>query len=166
MFREMIGFYLKSVLVLPIIVCLFIINSCSKDNDIDSGADYTIFGHFYGECSGEQCVEIFKIEAGSLFEDTNDYDPYANQSYDGNFVKLDDSKFEKVKNLPELIPDEIYAENNVVGQPDAGDWGGIFLETRIDGQKSYWKIDMMHDNLPEYLCDFVDTVVQYIAEIQ
>ena len=43
-------------------------------------------------------MEIFKIESGVLFEDTNDYYPFANQSYDGAFIELDESKFEKVKN--------------------------------------------------------------------
>jgi len=38
-----------------------------------SSSDYIIFGHFYGECMGEQCRgNIFRFRQDKLFEDTKD----------------------------------------------------------------------------------------------
>lgn len=42
--------------------------SCKKDTIAQSNLDYIIFGHFYGECSGERCIENFKLEKDKIFE--------------------------------------------------------------------------------------------------
>lgn len=46
----------------------FFLISCKKDNEVNlSKTDYIIFGHFYGECIGEQCVKILSwIKKNSL----------------------------------------------------------------------------------------------------
>ena len=71
------------------LILLFAVNSgCDKQENIyPPDEDYIVFGHYYGMCFGEQCVEIFKIENQQLFEDT--LDEYANfsQPYHCVFVK-------------------------------------------------------------------------------
>jgi len=157
---------LKRFLVIPFVILALVFSACSKEENISPRKDYTIFGHFYGECFGEECIEIFKIQHESLYEDTNDYYPFADNCYHGEYIMLEEEKFAKVKDLPTLIPHEIYNEENVIGEPDAGDWGGIFLETSINGEVRYWKIDMMKENLPEYLHEFVDTIKYCISQAQ
>ena len=50
---------------------VFMLTSCEKDDNLElSTSDYIIFGHFYGKCVGEQCIEIFRLENEKLFEDT------------------------------------------------------------------------------------------------
>ena len=74
--------------LLLILLCLPIIfTSCKKEEVEISNNEYLIFGHFYGECIGEECVETFKLTDEKLYEDLND-------NYSGtepfNFVILGD----------------------------------------------------------------------------
>ena len=50
---------------------------------------FLIFGHFYGFCFGERCVETFKLTDKKLFEDT--IDDYYGRDFD--FVELANDKF-------------------------------------------------------------------------
>lgn len=70
--------------------------ACNSDDNgitVDEG-NFLIFGHFYGERSGEECVETFKITDSALYEDT--IDDYCGQNL--NFVQLNNDLFEQVKN--------------------------------------------------------------------
>ena len=133
------------------LLLLFI--SCDK---VDQSAQpmagelsYFIFGHFYGECGGEGCVEIYKLEKGTLFEDTTDIYPTWMTPYDGTYISLPDEKFELVKDIVEHFPEELYAETeNVLGQPDAGDWGGIYVEIKYvndEENSGFWIIGNISD---------------------
>ena len=46
--------------------------SCSKSDEGKGINSYLIFGHSYGECRGDLCIEIFKLTNSQLFEDVND----------------------------------------------------------------------------------------------
>ena len=141
-----------------IVLILVVAMACQKE-DIKQGnisSDYIIFGHFYGECIGEKCVEIFKLTENSLYEDTNDDYPSFDKGYDGEFQLLDNASLEEVKDLRTEIPAELLSINStVVGQPDAGDWGGIYFEMVTRGEKRYWLIDKKEANIPEGLRPFV-----------
>ncbi len=142
---------------------------CNKDDDANPPADfeYFLFGHFYGFCHGEQCIEIFKIENGKLYEDTNDIYPRYDEAYEGEYILLDAAKYELVKNLPDKMPEALFAETQtVIGQPDAGDWGGFYAEIQRDGELQWWLIDTMKDNLPEYLHDFTDELQAAVTLLQ
>ena len=56
------------------ISCLFIVSlsACDrKEGETQpSEGDYLVFGRFYGECRGNACLEIFKLESDRLLEDT------------------------------------------------------------------------------------------------
>jgi hypothetical protein len=148
---------------------LFILLSC-VDHDLnnpkeETSSSYIIFGHFYGFCEGEMCVEIFKLTADNLYEDTNDVYPQLN-AYPANFQLLDHLSFEKVKSLKGKIPAELLdADSQIFGMPDAGDWGGLYFETIVDGEKKFWLIDKMTSNLPEYLVPFVADIETAITTI-
>ena len=57
-------FWIISVLILA---CF---SSCKQEDLRLYDGDYLIFGHFYGMCGGEGCVEKFKLESNRLLEDT------------------------------------------------------------------------------------------------
>jgi hypothetical protein len=132
--------------------------------------EYMIFGHFYGECAGEGCVEIFKIENGKLYEDSTDVYPNGTTAYQGQFYALPDAKYQLVKDLVDDFPNELYDETeHVIGMPDAGDWGGIYVEIKhanAPAQSGFWLLDQMESNMPEAYNIFVDQINEKIHLIQ
>lgn len=70
-----------------------ILSSCDDDSGMITSDEYLIFGHFYGFCEGEQCIEIFKLTEGELFEDQNDNYPDQESFYKRKFIKLSDEAF-------------------------------------------------------------------------
>ena len=56
---------MKKLLLLLIIPLLFLIG-CDKDDNKNPNQNYLVFGHYYGMCGGESCVEIFKINNENL----------------------------------------------------------------------------------------------------
>lgn len=152
-----------------IIVLIFLlISGCSKQNDTVevSDADYIIFGHFYGFCAGEQCIEIFKLTKNALYEDISDTYPRWDRYYEGNYIKLDQDKFDLVKSLSENIPDQLLSEQDTVfGSPDAADGGGIYFAIKDGEQSRYWILDQMDQNIPDYLKPFKEKINESIALI-
>jgi hypothetical protein len=148
---------------------LFILFSC-VDHELDNlkektSSSYIVFGHFYGYCVGEKCVEIYKLTSENLYEDTNDVYPQL-KAYSADYQLLDHSLFEKVTSLKGKVPAELLAtDSQVFGMPDAGDWGGLYFETTVNGEKKFWLIDKMTSNLPGYLVPFVADIEAAITVI-
>ncbi|MGC3945948.1 MAG: hypothetical protein QM762_15745 [Chryseolinea sp.] len=145
-----------------LILLVFIAAACQTDDDASKKAaapNSIIFGHFYGECIGEKCIEIYQLTDVSLFEDTNDRYPSSVMPYDGNFQVMDNSYFEQVDDLRNEIPAELLEiESTIIGQPDAADGGGIYFEIEIGGRQRYWLIDKMETNIPEAIRPFVQEI--------
>lgn len=145
--------------------------SCEKECDCAGTGqfEYMVFGHFYGECAGEGCVEMYKIEGERLYEDSTDIYPNGLAAYQGEYVLLPDVKYQLVKDLVLEFPDELYAETNtVIGMPDAADWGGIYVEIKFKNEEAlsgFWLLDQMESNMPQVYNDFVDKINEKIALI-
>lgn len=142
-----------------------ILTACNKNDDEDPEVEleYLIFGHFFGECGGEECVEIFKLENGKLFEDSNDTYPGSNDFYDADFSELSSDLFDQVDGLQEVFPTGLLSEENVViGQPDAGDWGGLYIEYKTGGTHEFWLLDLAKNNVSEDYHNFIDEVSEKI----
>lgn len=152
--------------LLPIIL---LYASCCHDpveNTPSSEVDYFIFGHFFGECGGEQCVEIFVIQNEKLYEDTLDDYPGIADFEDRQLMLLDNAAYTIAASLPDQMPDELWNETETtIGQPDAGDWGGIYVEVKRNGETRYWLIDHWDDHIPEYLHPFTDAIKAAITGI-
>lgn len=144
--------------VLSIVLC-----GCSSDDGKPSNEnDYLIFGHFYGFCFGEECIEIFKLTNTKLYEDTED--SYALNNF--NFEEKENEKFNLVKDLVDFIPEDLLSEkDDVTGCPDCSDGGGIYIEYSKNGIIKSWRIDNFKQNIPEYLHDFMDKVDEKISLI-
>lgn len=148
-------------------LCLLGLFACKKEDVSSTTQDYLVFGHFYGECVGETCIEMFKIENNHLFEDSNDSYPSSNTAYEGNYISRSDTKYEQVKDLVNHLPARLLEENStVIGQPDAGDWGGIYIEVRKEGQRKFYLIDKVKNNIPAYLQPFINEVEASIAKLE
>ncbi|ALI98221.1 hypothetical protein [Rufibacter tibetensis] len=149
--------------------CLAVLTlvSCQEDDATLESPDYLVFGHYHGFCGGESCIEIFKIQDGQLYEDTNDRYPSSNKPYEANFVLKSLDLFEKVKDLPHLVPTRLLQEDRtVIGSPDATDGGGYYLEVGVNGMRRYFLIDKFRHNVPEYLHPFLDQVEASIAKLK
>ena len=143
---------------------LLLIFSCnSNDDELALGEnDYLIFGHFYGFCIGENCIQTFKLTSDELYKNSNK--DYFHKSFD--FVVLDHAKFEQAKDLLDYFPTKLLSEKEpVIGCPDCADGGGLFIEYSKNGTVKRWNIDQMKGNVPSYLHGFMDKVNEKIALI-
>jgi len=130
---------------------------CSGDYEsLSAPGEYLVFGDFYGECLGEGCVDIFKVVDRKLFEDTLDNYPLTSElPHVLQLVARPADRYDDIVGLIGDVPAKLFDEKRVViGQPDAGDWGGFYLETNVSGSVRYWLIDKEADNLPKYLRDY------------
>ncbi len=152
---------MKKIFLFSLVICAI---SCSKEPQ--GNGDYIIFGHFYGECFGEACIEVFKLDSEKLTEDINDFYPNSN-FYDGAFeTPLSQEKFEIAEILWETFPDNLLNESETtLGQPDAGDWGGLYVEYKKGDVRDFWLIDQTAENIPSYLIPFQKRVNDVIREI-
>lgn len=150
----------KAVLILLAVIFSL---GCSSKNDVPVyNGDYLIFGHFYGFCLGETCIETFKLTSDTLYEDTNDQ--YTHESF--NFEVMDDTKFEAVKDLADAFPTKLLEEKEATfGCPDCADGGGLYIEYSRNGTVKSWRIDQIKGNVPSYLHSFMDKVNEKISLI-
>ncbi|MCB0510207.1 MAG: hypothetical protein H6579_07670 [Chitinophagales bacterium] len=146
---------------LTLILALFSLISCKKEKDL-SNEDYLLFGHFYGMCMGESCIEYYKLDAAHLYEDMND-------NYNGapfDFVELNANKFELTKDLIDFFPSELLSEaDGTMGCPDCADQGGILISYYFEGSLRTWRLDKDKNNVPSYLHSFMDKVDEKITLI-
>jgi hypothetical protein len=148
---------------------VFFLISCDKNEKgcSDVSDELVIFGHFYGKCVGEGCVEIFKLEEDGLYEDKNDIYPNGQTAYEGSYIQLSKEKFELVKDLGSFFPDQLFDEaETVIGMPDFGDWGGIYIEIDRPGKgRRFWLLDQSDNNMPAIYNEFVDVINEKIQLI-
>lgn len=155
--------FFKSLIILAILP-LFYLSSCSKkDNPDNSVPDYLIFGHFYGECVGEGCIEIFCLEPTRLLEDANDNYPNSNTFYSADFYELSSAQFNDANDLMNFFPDTLLSiDEPVIGQPDYADGGGLYIEYNVGETRKFWLIDQSKNNVPVALHEFIDKVNEKI----
>lgn len=155
-------------LILTLFATACFLSSCNKKCDHLSADDYLVFGHFYGMCQGEACIEIFRLEDKRLLEDSRDEYPSHSNFYNADFSRvLSTQQFDDVKDLTDFFPTDLLSESNhTIGQPDAGDWGGLYIEYQKDGERYFWILDKMKSNVPSKYHEFIDKVEAKIALLQ
>lgn len=154
--------------ILLILFCSLLLVSCDKEkfDRLDLNNSTLIFGHFFSECEGEGCIEIFKLGFGNLYEDTLDI---INVSgfHNGSYKELSKDKFILTNDLLLEFPQELFDEkNNVLGMPDAGDWGGFYVEFNDGRHHRSWLIDMKKTNVPAKYHNFMDKMNEKISMLQ
>jgi hypothetical protein len=157
----------KVILIVSSALVLFAAPSCKREKCISPSSGYLIFGRFYGECMGEECIEIFKLEQNQLFEDTRDAYPGSTDFYAAAYTLLPQQKFDEAKDLINFFPSDLLSESvNVIGHPDAGDWGGLYIEYNYNGTRKFWLLDKAKVNVPSKYHAFIDKVNEKIDLIQ
>ena len=147
-----------------LLMAIVILTSCNKDEDCTTinEQNFLVFGHFYGMCGGEECVETYKLTDLKLYEDI--LDDYSGQNLD--FVELDNETFEQINDLVDFFPNQLLNETDTVfGCPDCSDGGGLFIQYSDNGNLKSWRIDQFQENVPSYLHSFIDKVNEKISLI-
>ena len=141
---------------------LLLLHSCAED-DVSKIPDYLVFGHFYGFCIGESCIQIYKLENDKLYMDTSHQYPRYDEFYLGAYVEMEDSLFGLVNDLRDHFPEQLlYEQDTVFGCPDCADQGGLYIEYKSDNIHKYWIIDQFAGNVPVYLHQYMDKVNEKI----
>ena len=145
-----------------LVALLSLTSSCSPD-ELQETDSYLIFGHFYGKCLGEQCVETFKLTDTQLFEDSRDDFTGTEFSFDR---LLGDALFQEVKDLRDALPKELLqSPSGTFGCPNCADQGGLLVQYVEKGSVKTWRIDLFKAQVPTYLHAFVDKVNEKIERI-
>ena len=149
---------LLSLLLGSLLLPTLFTSGCRKDPP-PSVNDYVVFGHFYGFCSGEQCIELYKYQGGKLYEDQRDYYPTSTLPYDGKWVQLEDTLAVLGEEVRRSLPDSMLLyTDSIFGMPDAVDQGGTYVELNRGGVRYYWVMDNSQGGLPEYMQPFSELV--------
>ena len=148
--------------VLTLLIAIVMTTSCNKDCITLNEQNYLVFGHFYGMCAGEGCVETYKLTDMKLYEDL--IDDYSGQNLE--FVELENETFAQVSDLVDFFPNQLLSEEETVfGCPDCSDGGGLFIQYSDNGNLKSWRIDQFQNNVPSYLHAFIDQVNEAIVLI-
>jgi len=147
---------------LTLLIAITMTTSCNKDCITLNEQNYLVFGHFYGMCAGEGCVETYKLTDMKLYEDL--IDDYSGQNLE--FVELENETFAQVSDLVDFFPNQLLSEEETVfGCPDCSDGGGLFIQYSDNGNLKSWRIDQFQNNVPSYLHAFIDQVNEAIVLI-
>lgn len=140
---------------------LVMFSSCHSDDDgSENNQDYLIFGHYYGMCEGEHCVDTYKLTSDKLFKDRLGL--YGENEFE--FYQLGNEMFEKIENLKTKFPEKLLQEpSETIGCPDCADGGGLLIQWSKNGELSTWRIDQRQSNVPEYLHEFMDNINAALA---
>jgi hypothetical protein len=137
------------------LACMFAAGSCDH-NESDEG-DYFAFGIYAGFCL-KDCAYLYVIKNNTLFEHVNFKFP-PQKSVLEDLQKRSQDEYERVKNLPSLLPSAILnEENTTIGCPDCADQGGYYIEIHSRGETRHWQLDTNTNYLPEYLRPFADSL--------
>lgn len=143
--------------------------ACKKEGNDDNCAgpiednSSLIFGHYYGECIGEDCIQTYKLSGAHLYEDTVD-------SYAGTgplaFIQRSQEDYLLVSNLMDYYPEELLSQaDTTYGCPDCADQGGLFIQLSNEGTVRTFNIDQDMAAVPSYLHLFMTKVNEYIGLI-
>jgi len=171
-------------LFLSVVFVLLLFSSCENEEDlfITPGANIEVesnnanesanrgptitFGRYFGKCQGNACVEVFKLLDVVLLEDTLDRYPVSGTFYEGKFTSFKRSDKINTSDILPNFPLELLDSKLITyGTPDAGDWGGIYLEYQDGINHKYWFLDLKNTNNPKHLREYVNLIDKKITEI-
>lgn len=148
-------------LICSLLILLLFISCKKEDNTNTATYDYLIFGHFYGMCWSEECVETYKLTTNSLYEDT--LDDYMHNSF--SFTQLSQAKFNQVSSLLNNISNDLLNETDtIIGCPDCADQGGVYVQISENGIVKRWLIDQANV-APQSIQDFKEEINEKIGII-
>ena len=161
---------MKNLFLLFAVSLLF---SCSNENSnqndptpVLNGNDYLIFGHYYGFCGGEKCIETYKLTATTLAEDSLDIYPSINNNAT-NYIQMSNDKFILSQVLFAFFPTNLLLDTNMIfGVPDAYDQGGIHVQYSVNGVFKEYYFDNDLQNVPVQYHAFLNKIKEKIILLE
>jgi len=152
---------MKKITFIVLLLFVSTLVSCHLDEtESIENNDYLIFGHFYGKCKGEKCIETYMLTQGKVFEDIDDR---YQQDEHFNFKEVRSIRYNQVNDLFTKIPKQLLnSRTTIYGCPDCNGQGGLYIIYKKDGELKKWKIDQNKKNVPIYLHSFMDDVNKMI----
>lgn len=159
---------------LSLLVVIFCLVACNKEMEIidppPAGENltdsYLVFGHFYGFCQGETCIEIFKLENEKLYQDTVDSYPNRDDFYVAEFKLEDNSLYQEASALLTGFPGVLYDNtNSVYGSPDTADQGGLYIERFENGERHFWILDNFNNDFDNDIKEYMKKIHEIIEKI-
>ncbi|MGB0929904.1 MAG: hypothetical protein ACPGVB_03960 [Chitinophagales bacterium] len=163
---------MKRLPFLSLLFCLFLIVSqtaCKEDEipdiPIEESDDYLIFGTIYGECIGEECVTLYKIQNSQIFEDNTEFVALGEIPF--SETPLPQSKFNIAQELLVVFPSKLLtSEERTYGCPDCHDQGTVYIELEEEDIKTIWRIDTDDIDGSPAVTEFKNKVLEIIEELQ
>ena len=140
------------------LVLLTSLSSCSFFEMTYRGPEL-VFGRYYGECVGDECIVIFRLTEEELQRAVDPAYP-GNEQTGFDYRATNELDFNYAKILLDAVPETlIEITDNVLGCPDCADQGGILIEYK-DGVSNFrrWRIDLNKSELPKEIHNFVDLI--------
>jgi hypothetical protein len=149
------------ILLMLTIILLF---SCRKQDDfLPNNSSYFAFGAYHGYCAGN-CAHFYSISSGYLFQDNM-------ERFDGtlkfNSNALTQAKYALALQVKTDFPQYLLDRPNIViGQPDAHDQGGVYIELVQNGVMKKWTIDPDVEMLPVEIRNYISALSNTIEELK
>lgn len=152
---------MKKIIGIGIVVLSVV--ACKKSAEKLESNDYVMFGHYYGFCMGEQCVETYMLRDSKLYE--NQEAVYGGAE-GAEYVQLSSALYDEVYDLESAIPSELTElPDSTFGIPDSHDQGGVMLKIKKGDVIQRWSIDNDLDAIPAYLHAIVNLIHEKITLI-
>jgi hypothetical protein len=131
-----------------------------KEKSNATSSDFLVFGQFYGECVGENCVQIFKVTQESLYKSDLKQYPKRTEFYNTTYSEAASTYHSEALTLlttiPRLLKDTV--SNTEFGCADCADGGGLYLEYKTGNTHKFWIIDKVRSNISTELHPYVQQV--------
>ena len=143
--------------------------SCDKNTsqELSLGPiEELIFGVGFAECGGD-CAKIYQLKGELLFADEDiNYITSVEQEFTFQAEPLHPDKFRTAEVLLKTFPEELWIEQQqIIGQPNAHDQGGIILAVTRAGITKRWYIDLVEERQPKYLIPYTREIKAVINKL-
>jgi hypothetical protein len=146
-----------SVRSLLTFLCILAASCVNHDIPMQSTDDSFVFGRYFGYCAGD-CYDAFVLRGNSLYQSENETYPSKGSPWTLPQLKSMDQAQKNIANeLRGLIPQSLLDSNEtLIGCPDCGDFGAVYIELNYSGKKRFWYLGYMAED-PD-IKNFVITV--------
>lgn len=135
----------------------------------DSRSATLTFGRYFGKCEGNYCVRVFKLKNKQVKESMTNHYPVYGEFYGGKYLPIDVSEKINISQLFDEFPLVLLEAKDtfsIIGYPDAGDWGGIYLEYKEGKVHKQWLLDLNTNNVPKYLRNYINLINEKMSQIE
>jgi hypothetical protein len=128
--------------------------------------DYVVMGTYFGECTGTDCQQFFKMDSEKVLHYLNvKYDSYDFNHYNYKTLGFKDDFAAFLLKIPTEIV-ALKGQTKTFGSPDSHDQGGVYLEWNQSGTvtKIYLDVDNSADQTQNVIL-FKKVIQDKIAEL-